>query len=207
MSSLRPIIAGNGLAIALTIIFVLPITGVLAYIITSPLDDWMTQLGSWLHETRNWSFSPLDTQERFEKIGFAIRSIFIALGLSFLYFWLSNWLNQGLARYSSKGSSGREATILEAIQPWIFVGPAIVLLLLFLFIPAFSTLSLSFQEADGARTVRNYAFLWDSSALGYSQFRFAMRNSVMWLVLVPAVCISLGLLSGTGRFNALGYRC
>ena len=194
MSSLRPIIAGNGLAIALTIIFVLPITGVLAYIITSPLDGWMTQLGTWLHETRNWSFATFDTEQRFAKIGFAIRSIFIALGLSFLYFWLTNWLNQGLARYSSKGSSGREATILEAIQPWIFVGPAIVLLLLFLFIPAFSTLSLSFQEADGARTVRNYAFLWDSSALGYSQFRFAMRNSVMWLVLVPAVCISLGLL-------------
>ena len=194
MSSLRPIIAGNGLAIALTIIFVLPITGVLAYIITSPLDGWMTQLGTWLHETRNWSFATFDTEQRFAKIGFAIRSIFIALGLSFLYFWQTNWLNQGLARYSSKGSSGREATILEAIQPWIFVGPAIVLLLLFLFIPAFSTLSLSFQEADGARTVRNYAFLWDSSALGYSQFRFAMRNSVMWLVLVPAVCISLGLL-------------
>jgi len=194
MSSLRPIIAGNGLAIALTVIFVLPITGVLAYIITSPVDDWMTQLGTWLHESRNWSSSVFDTEQRFSKIGFAIRSIFIALGLSFLYFWLTNWLNQGLARSTSKGSSGREATILEAIQPWIFVGPAIVLLLLFLFVPAFSTLSLSFQEADGTRTVRNYAFIWDKSALGYTQFRYAMRNSVMWLVLVPAVCISLGLL-------------
>lgn len=194
MSSLRPVIAGNSLAIALTIIFVLPITGILAYIITSPVDGWMTQLGTWLHESNKWSFPVLDTQERFAKIGFAIRSIAIALGLSFLYFWLSNWLNHGLARYSSKGSSGRETTILEAIQPWIFVGPALVLLLLFLFIPAFSTLSLSFQEADGTRTVRNYAFIWDSTSLGYVQFRYAMRNSVMWLVLVPTVCISLGLL-------------
>ena len=194
MSSLRPVIAGNGLAIALTIIFVLPITGVLAFIVSTPIDDWMAQFGSWIHEARNWSFSVFDSEQRFAKIGFAIRSIFIALGLSFLYFWLTNWLNRGLARYSSKGSSGREATILEAIQPWIFIGPAIVLLLLFLFIPAFSTLSLSFQEADGTRTIRNYAFIWDSSALGYAQFRFAMRNSVMWLVLVPAVCISLGLL-------------
>jgi len=194
MSSLRPVIAGNGLAIALTIVFVLPITGILAFVISSPVDSWMSQFGAWLHEARDWSFSTFDTEQRFAKIGFAIRSIFIALSLSFLYFWLSNWLNRGLARYSSKGSSGREATILEAIQPWIFIGPAIVLLLLFLFIPAFSTLSLSFQEADGARTVRNYAFIWDSSALGYSQFRYAMRNSVMWLVLVPAVCISLGLL-------------
>ena len=194
MGSIRPFIAGNGLAIALTVIFVLPITAILAYVATTPLDDWMVQFGSWLHETNNWSFSTFDTQERFAKIGFAIRSIFIAVGISFLYFWLSNWLNQGLARVSSKGSIGRETSIIEAIQPWIFVGPALVLLTLFLLLPALSTLSLSFQEADGARTLRNYAFIWDDTALGYVQFRYAMRNSIMWLVLVPTVCISLGLL-------------
>ena len=179
MGSYRPIIAGNGLAIALTVIFVLPITGVLAYISTSPLDNWMVQLGTWLHDTNGWKFSTFDTQQRFAKISFAIRSIVIAVGLSFLYYWLTNWLNQGLARVSSRGSTGRETYIIEAIQPWIFVGPALVLLLLFLFVPAFSTLSLSFQEADGTRTVRNYAFLWDSSALGYVQFRYAMRNSCL----------------------------
>ena len=157
MGSNRPVIAGNGLAIALTIIFVLPITAVLAYIVTSPVDGWMVQFGTWLHEANDWAFSTFDTQERFAKIGFAIRSIVIAVGISFLYFWLTNWLNQGMARVSARGSTGVEAYIIEAIQPWIFVGPALVLLLLFLFVPAFSTLSLSFQEADGARTVRNYA--------------------------------------------------
>lgn len=194
MGSIRPFIAGNSLAIALTVIFVLPVTAILAYVATTPLDNWMVQLGTWLHEINDWSFSTFDTQERFAKIGFAIRSIFIAVGISFLYFWLSNWLNQGLARVSSKGSVGREAFIVEAIQPWIFVGPALVLLTFFLLLPALSTLSLSFQEADGARTLRNYAFIWDDTALGYVQFRYAMRNSIMWLVLVPTVCISLGLL-------------
>ena len=194
MRSFRPVIASNGLAIALTIIFVLPITAIVAYVATSPLDDWMVRFGNWLHQTNGWSVSLFETQERFAKIGFAIRSVFIAVGISFLYFWLTNWLNQGLARVSSKGSWGREAYIVEAIQPWIFVGPALVLLLLFLLVPALSTLSLSFQEADGTRTLRNYAFIWDQSALGYVQFRYAMRNSLMWLVLVPTVCISLGLL-------------
>ena len=102
MASNRPIIAGNGLAIALTILFVLPITGVLAYIITTPLDSAMVQFGTWLHQTNSWSFSLFDTQERFAKVGFALRSIVIAVGLSFLYFWLTNWLNQGLARVSSE---------------------------------------------------------------------------------------------------------
>jgi len=69
MRSIRPTIAGNGLAIALIIIFVLPITGILAYAITTPLDDWMVRFGTWLHEKNEWSFSTFDTQERFAKIG------------------------------------------------------------------------------------------------------------------------------------------
>ncbi|MGB0718128.1 MAG: carbohydrate ABC transporter permease, partial [Alphaproteobacteria bacterium] len=52
----------------------------------------------------------------------------------------------------------------------------------------------SFQDADGVYTVTNYAFLWDPQSLGYGQFRFAMRNSLMWLILVPSACIALGLL-------------
>jgi alpha-glucoside transport system permease protein len=99
-----------------------------------------------------------------------------------------------LAMYREKASIGRQSNIVESIQPWIFVGPTLVLLLLFLLVPALSTLSLSFQESDGTLSSRNYAFLWDSSALGYLQFRLAMRNSLMWLILVPSVCIILGLL-------------
>ncbi len=194
MRSLKAIIAGNSLAIFLTVVIVLPVTAVLAYALTSPLDTWMAQFGTWLHNRFEWSFEVFDTQERFAKIGFAIRSIFIAVGVSFLYFWISNWLNMGLARYSAKSSIGRQSNIVEAIQPWIFVGPALVLLLLFLLVPAFSTLNLSFREADGSATLRNYAFIWDPAALGYDQFRFAMRNSLMWLILVPSACISLGLL-------------
>ena len=194
MRSLRPIIASNGLAIALTVIFVLPITGVLAYSITAPLDDWMAGLGVWLHEARGWRVDLFDTEERFTKIGFAIRSIVIAVGISFLYFWITNWLNAGLSRVRVGKDLGKQTAIVEAIQPWIFVGPALVLLTLFLLVPAFSTLSLSFQEADGTRTLDNYSFLWNPDSLGYVQIRYALRNSVMWLILVPTVCISLGLL-------------
>jgi len=194
MRSLSPIIAGNGLAIALTIVFVLPITAIVLFAASSPLDGAMSQFGLWLHDSFEWNVARLDTEERFAKIGFAIRSVIIATGVSFLYFWISNWLNLGLAGYRAKGSEGRQSIIIEAIQPWIFVGPTILLLLLFLLVPAFLTLSLSFQEADGTLTNRNYAFLWDPTALGYDQFRLAIRNSLMWLILVPSVCIIFGLL-------------
>ena len=194
MRSIRPVIAGNGLAILLTVIFLLPTTAVLAFVATGPIDDFFADLGIWLHRTNSWSLPEFDTVARFSKIGFAIRAIFIAVGISFMYFWISNWLNIGLAGVSSRGSLGKKSIVIEAIQPWIFIGPALVLLILFLLIPAFLTLSISFQEANGTPTVRNYAFLWDPAALGYEQLRLAMRNSLMWLVLVPTCCISLGLL-------------
>ena len=127
-------------------------------------------------------------------MGFSLRSVVIAVGISFFYFGITNWLNASLARVRCKTSLGRQSNVIEAIQPWIFVGPTLVLLLLFLLVPALSTLSLSFQEYDGTPSVRNYAFLWDPESLGYLQFRLAMRNSLMWLILVPSTCIIFGLL-------------
>ena len=194
MRSLKPIIAGNGLAIFLTMVCLLPITAVFALVVTSPIDDLMANFGLWLHHSFGWTGPEFDTILRFSKMGFAIRVVVIAVGISFLYFGVSNWLTMGLARRSARDSLGRQSTIIEAIQPWVFVGPALMLLLLFLLVPGFLTLKQSLQEASGTFTFQNYAFLWDPAALGYVQFRFAMRNSLMWLILVPSVCISLGLL-------------
>ena len=194
MRSLKPLIAGNGIAIFLTVVCLLPITAVFAVAASSPLDTAMADLGLWLHASFDWSVSEFDTRERFAKIGFAIRIVVIAVGISFLYFGVSNWLTMGLARQTARSSPGRQSAIIEAIQPWIFVGPALMLLLLFLLVPGFLTVKQSMQEASGSFTMSNYAFLWDPAALGYVQFRFAMRNSLMWLILVPTACISLGLL-------------
>lgn len=194
MRSSFPLIAGNGLAIALTVVIVLPVIAVLAFAGTAPLDDFTANMGLALHDRFEWSVERLVTEERFAKMGFALRSVIIAVGVSFLYFWLTNWLNMGLASYRFKESEGRQSIIVESIQPWIFIGPTIVLLLLFLLVPAFLTLKLSFQEASGTLSLRNYAFLWDPAALGYEQFRLAIRNSLMWLVLVPSICICFGLL-------------
>ena len=194
MRSIKPLIAGNGIAIFLTIVCLLPITAIFALAASAPLDGAMANFGLFLHGIFNWSTTEFDTIARFSKIGFAIRIVIIAVGLSFFYFGISNWLTLGLARQTAKSSPGRQSAIIEAIQPWIFVGPALMLLLLFLLVPGFLTLKQSMQEASGSFSIQNYAFLWDPASLGYVQFRFAMRNSLMWLILVPTVCISLGLL-------------
>ena len=194
MRSLTPLIAGNGIALFLTLVCLLPITTIFALAVSAPLDDAMGALGLWFHGTFDWTASEFDTRARFSKMGFAIRIVVISVGISFFYFGISNWLTMGLARRTAPKSLGRQSTIIEAIQPWIFVGPALMLLTLFLLVPGFLTLKQSLQEANGSFSWQNYAFLWDPAALGYVQFRFAMRNSLMWLILVPTVCISLGLL-------------
>ena len=194
MRSLKLLIAGNGLAIFLTMVCLLPITAIFAVTATAPFDDLMASFGLWLHGQYGWTGAEFDTNLRFAKMGFALRIVIIAVGISFLYYAVSNWLTMGLARQVAKDSIGRQSTITEAIQPWVFVGPALMLLMLFLLVPGFLTLKQSFQSADGVFTSTNYAFLWDPKALGYIQFRLAMRNSLMWLILVPSICIALGLL-------------
>ena len=194
MRSIQSVIFSNSLAIVLTIICVLPITAVFIFSLTAPVDDAFAKFGLWLHNSYGWSVSTFVTELRFAKIGFALRSVVIALFISFLYYWISNWLNFGLAKVRSNKSIAKRSAVIETIQPWIFVGPALVLLLLFLLIPALTTLKISFTEPGGGASLNNYAFLWDSDALGYLQFRLAMRNSLMWLILVPSLCIIFGLL-------------
>ena len=194
MRSLQSIIFSNSLAIVLTIVCVLPITAVFVLSLSAPIDDAFADFGLWLHTKYSWSEETFVTELRFAKVGFALRAVLIALFISFLYYWIANWLNFGLANIRSSKSIGKRSLIVEAIQPWIFVGPALILLLLFLLIPALTTLKISFTEPGGSASINNYSFLWDRNALGYIQFRLAMRNSLMWLLLVPSLCIVLGLL-------------
>ena len=79
MRSVASIVASNGLAILLTVVVLLPTVAVLAYVVTSPLDQWLSNLGIWLHERSAWDFPVFDTELRFAKIGFAIRSVLIAV--------------------------------------------------------------------------------------------------------------------------------
>ena len=50
MRSIHTVIAGNSLAIMLTIVCVLPIAALVAFSATAPLDDATASLGLWLHD-------------------------------------------------------------------------------------------------------------------------------------------------------------
>ncbi len=72
------------------------------------------------------------------------------------------------------------------LRPWLFVGPAVVMVGVFLVFPVISTIWTSATEDGGL--VANYVFaLTDRSML------IAFRNNVLWLVLATGGSVMIGL--------------
>ena len=83
---------------------------------------------------------------------FAAVAIVLGVGSLIAYFWGSNVLLDLLIadRLGPNGDpiESRENT-REAIRPWLFVGPALIILFIYLVYPAFQTFWLSFGDSDG----------------------------------------------------------
>jgi alpha-glucoside transport system permease protein len=76
------------------------------------------------------------------------------------------------------------------IRPWLFLGPSILLLTIYLVYPVVATFYLSFFGRAGAQYVGISNYTW---AYGDPGFRRAIFNNIMWLAVVPAACTFFGL--------------
>jgi alpha-glucoside transport system permease protein len=76
------------------------------------------------------------------------------------------------------------------LKPWVFIGPAVAVVGLFLVFPAVDTVRRSFlgPASENFVGLDNYGYLVSSSAV-----REAITNNVMWLVIVPTVSVAIGL--------------
>ena len=63
------------------------------------------------------------------------------------------------------------------IRPWLFLGPALLLLGVYLVYPVFETIWLSFHDKDGENFVGLNNYTW---ALKDSQFRQSIFNNLIW---------------------------
>lgn len=98
----------------------------------------------------------------------------------FLFFWVLNWLVERLpGKWEAR------------IKPYVFVGPAVLAISLLLVYPAVRTVILSFADAKSAKWVglQNYQDLF-----GSPDFRQTLLNNLLWIIVVPAVTVVLGLL-------------
>jgi len=82
----------------------------------------------------------------------------------------------------------------EGVRPYIFVGPALVILAVFLVYPVLNTIFTSFKDAQGESFVGldNFRFVFtDESMLR------AIRNTFGWIVIVPLFGVAIGLAFAT----------
>jgi alpha-glucoside transport system permease protein len=82
----------------------------------------------------------------------------------------------------------------EGVRPYVFVGPALVILAVFLIYPVINTIVLSFKDAQSESFVGfdNYEFVFTDEHM-----LRALRNTALWIVLVPLVAVSTGLIFAT----------
>jgi alpha-glucoside transport system permease protein len=78
----------------------------------------------------------------------------------------------------------------EKVRPFAFVGPAVVLLGVFLLYPTINTVILSFRDAQGVEFIGfdNYVSLFTEG-----DTLLALRNSLAWVIIVPLFSVLIGL--------------
>jgi len=111
------------------------------------------------------------------------------------YFYFSNQLLDKVLFPNHGPNAGRNITRANMIRPWLFLFPALAALGLYLAYPVFETIRLSLTErvpGGGSEFVglANYRQMMDEP-----KFWEAMKNNMLWLIVVPALSTLFGLLA------------
>ena len=117
------------------------------------------------------------------RLSVVLVAILVGVGGIFFLFWAMNRIVDLLP-----------AWLREHMRPYVFVGPALVILGVFLVYPVFNTILLSFKDGISRDFVGldNYRFVFtDEDMLR------ALRNTAGWLIFVPLVAVAIGLVFAT----------
>lgn len=125
----------------------------------------------------------------------AVITIILGVGGCLAYFSLSNLFLDKVLFPGSGPNAGRNINRANIVRPWLFLFPAIFVLSLYLAYPVVETLRLSLTErlpGGGYAWVglENYGQM-----VSEPKFWEAMRNNILWLIVVPAAATAFGLLA------------
>ena len=109
----------------------------------------------------------------------ALLTLSLGLGGSIALFY---GLNRGVDRLAEPWRS--------RLLPWVYLGPALLMLTAYLILPTLWTLGLSFLDRTSSNFVglSNYQFALTNPAM-----LEAFRNNLLWLIVVTSVSVGLGL--------------
>jgi alpha-glucoside transport system permease protein len=119
-------------------------------------------------------------------------TIVLGVGGCLAYFFLANQVLDKFIFPPRPDDRGRNINRANLIRPWLFLLPAILALGLYLAYPVIETLRLSVTDRSlgGAFVgLANY-----QQMMGEPKFWEAMRNNMLWLIVVPAASTAFGLL-------------
>ena len=114
-----------------------------------------------------------------------LAAMVVAVAVGVVGAWLLFWiLNNVVASITSE-------RIRQALNPFVFVGPGLLLLFIFQIYPTVNTTFISFLDHRSETFVglENYIFAFTTDDL-----LIAFRNNLLWLVIVTGLTVSLGLL-------------
>ena len=122
-------------------------------------------------------------------------TIIIGVGGCIGYFYFSNVFLDKVMFPATGPKAGRNINRANMIRPWLFLAPALLALGLYLAYPVVETLRMSLTQrlpGGGSEWVGldNYAQMFSEA-----KFWEAMRNNMMWLIVVPAASTAFGLLA------------
>ena len=120
-------------------------------------------------------------------------TIVLGVGGCLAYFYFSNLVLDRYIFPPRGDDAGRNINRANMVRPWLFLFPALFALGLYLAYPVFETLRLSLTDRslDGAFVgLANYQQMF-----GEPKFWEAMRNNMLWLIVVPAASTAFGLLA------------
>ncbi len=121
--------------------------------------------------------------------------IAIAIGGCIGYFALSNLVLDKVLFAPRGANAQRNLARADSLRPWLFLLPALAMGALYLAYPLFETLRLSLTEQ-----VAGGAYFWAGAdnyqqMLGEDAFWQALKNSLLWALIVPALATLLGLVA------------
>jgi alpha-glucoside transport system permease protein len=110
-------------------------------------------------------------------------ALVVGVGGVFFLYWATNKVVDFLP-----------ARLGEGVRPYVFVGPALVILSVFLIYPVINTIVVSFKDANSEAFVGldNFKFLFTDDSM-----RRAIRNTALWIVVVPLFAVTTGLVFAT----------
>jgi alpha-glucoside transport system permease protein len=122
-----------------------------------------------------------------------IMTIALGVGGCLAYFYFSNvFIDRVL--FPAKGvNAGRNINRANLVRPWLFLAPALFALTLYLAYPVFATLWYSLTDRDQGDAfvgLANYYQMMDDP-----KFWEALKNNMLWLIIVPAASTAFGLLA------------